>query len=208
MTKLEKLKIAASYFPQAEAELDFDSPFQLLIAVLLSAQTTDKAVNKVTVNLFREYPDAKTLMNANYSDIYNIINKIGLAKTKSKNIIATAKIYHESFNDILPRDRDMLISLPGVGIKTANVCLANIYGFQLMAVDTHVERISKRLAITPNDSSVLKVEKTLNRLLKDEDINQFHHSLIFFGRYHCKASSPKCSECLLTNECRYYKSLK
>lgn len=208
LTKLEKLKIMREYFPNAHAELNYETPWQLLIAVALSAQTTDKAVNKVTKDLFYHYPDANSLKSANYNDVLNIVKKIGLANTKTKNIIALSKTYDEDFNNIMPKDRNLLTSLPGVGVKTANVCLANIYDMPYMAVDTHIERITKRTAIAPLKASVLDIEKILERVLKGENINDYHHTLIFFGRYHCTARNPKCNDCRLKKNCRYYKSEK
>lgn len=205
MNKIEKLKTMRSYFPNATIELDYNTPWQLLIAVTLSAQTTDKAVNKVTKNLFLKYPTSYLLSIASFDDVYCHVKHLGLANQKTRNIISLSKIYFNDFNDEMPKSREKLVSLPGVGIKTANVCLANIYNLNYIAVDTHIHRICIRLAIVPNNSNVLDVEKTLTRLLKNENLNDYHHSLIFFGRYHCKARNPMCLECKLKNNCRFYK---
>ncbi len=205
MNKLERLQVAKSYYPNATPELDFRNELELLIAVMLSAQTTDKAVNKVTAKLFAKYPTADDIINAQFDDLLLIIKGIGLAKTKTKNLQKICKIYIEDFKYKLPNDRDQLTKLPGVGQKTANVVLAIIYDMPYMAVDTHVYRISKRLKIIPEHRNEAYAEKTLVRILKGENINQYHHSLIYFGRYHCTARNPKCENCKLKQECRYYK---
>lgn len=204
MDKLTRLQIAKDYYPLATPELNYESDFQLLIAVMLSAQTTDKAVNKATADLFRKYPTAKSLGDADYDQIYATISKLGLAKTKAKNAKIIGEIFNTKFNNILPNSREELIKLPGVGIKTANVVLAIIYDLPYMAVDTHVLRICKRLKIVPEHRNEQYAEKTLERLLVNENINQYHQSLIYFGRYHCKARNPNCENCKLQAECRYY----
>lgn len=206
MTKLERLQEAKSYFPDATPELNYNNELELIIAVMLSAQTTDKAVNKVTAVLFDKYPDANSLAKASFEDILEIVKYIGLAKRKAMNVQKICKFYIEEFNYKLPKDRDRLMEMPGVGQKTANVVLAIIYDMPYMAVDTHVYRICKRLKIIPEHRNELYAEYTLERILKGENINQYHQSLIYFGRYHCLARNPKCNECTLTGDCRYYKA--
>lgn len=205
MTKLERLKLAKSYFPDATPELNYSNELELVLAVMLSAQTTDKAVNRVTDSLFLKYLGADDYLNANINEIENIIKPIGLAKSKAKNIIEICKIYKNDFNYKLPNDRDMLVMMPGVGRKTANVVLAILYDMPYMAVDTHVYRICKRLKIIPEHRNELYAELTLVRLLKGQNINSYHQSLIYFGRYHCTATKPNCDNCKLQTECRYYK---
>lgn len=205
MTKLERLKVAKSYFPDATPELDYSNELELLIAVMLSAQTTDKSVNKVTKMLFNKYKTADDYINGDIEDIKAIIKPIGLTKNKSNNILKICKFYKNELNYKLPADRLKLMEMPGVGQKTANVVLAIIYDMPYMAVDTHVYRICKRLKIIPEHRNELYAEYTLERLLKNENINSYHHSLIYFGRYHCMAKNPKCIDCKLQTECRYYK---
>ncbi len=208
MTKLERLQIAKSYFPNATPELDYNNELELLLAVMLSAQTTDKAVNKVTANLNKRFSDKSKLSESDYDEIFALIKPIGLAKTKTKNYLAICKYYYEVLGGKLANDRKELVKMPGVGQKTANVVLAIIFDAPLMAVDTHVHRVCKRLKIIPEDRDVLYAEKTLERILKGENINQYHQSLIYFGRYHCLAKNPKCDNCKLQMECRYYRQNK
>lgn len=207
MTKLERLQLARSLFPDAHCELNAETPFQLLIAVLLSAQTTDVNVNKATVNLFKYFPTEKELKNGDPIVVHDLIKTIGLAKTKTKHIIETAKIIDEQFAGVVPDKKEQLVTLPGVGGKTANVVLANVFDQNYIAVDTHVERVSKRLKIVKESATPLEVEKALIRILKGERLGDYHHSLIFFGRYFCKARNPNCDVCPLAQECRYYKNI-
>lgn len=203
MTKLERLQVAKSYYPNAVPELDYTTELELLIAVMLSAQTTDKAVNKVTNILFSQYKTADEYISANIEDLKMIIKPIGFANQKSKNIIEICKIYKSEFKYNLPKERNLLMQMPGVGQKTANVVLATLFDMPYMAVDTHVFRTCKRLKIIPNHRDELYAEKTLERILKNENINSYHHSLIYFGRYHCTAKNPKCDNCKLKLDCRY-----
>lgn len=205
MNKLERLKVAKSYYPDATPELNYSNELELVIAVMLSAQTTDKAVNKVTDVLFAKYQTADQYLIAGYDNVYPIISKLGLAKTKANNLLAICKFYIEELNYKLPADRLKLMEMPGVGQKTANVVLAILFDMPYMAVDTHVLRVSKRLKIIPEHRNELYAEYTLERLLKGENINSYHQSLIYFGRYHCKAKNPQCDNCKLQTECRYYK---
>lgn len=190
-------------FPDAKAELNYKNPFELLIAVVLSAQTTDKAVNKVTEVLFNQYPDALALSKAELSDVESIIKTIGLYHNKAKNIIALSKILVEHHQGEVPQNRTLLESLPGVGRKTTNVVISNAFGIPALAVDTHVARISVRLGLAKQTDTVLQIEQKLNRKIPKEHWLKVHHQMIFFGRYHCLAKNPKCSSCPLFDECKY-----
>ncbi len=192
-------------FPNATVELDHSSTFQLLVAVILSAQTTDVGVNKVTPSLFNKYPSSKELSLAKVEDVEELLNSIGLYKTKAKNIIETAKIITEKLNGEVPNDRKELEKLPGVGRKTANVVLSNAFNVPLIAVDTHVMRVSKRLGLAKDTDDVLTIEQKLYKLFPIERYTKLHHQLIFFGRYHCLAKKPKCYECPLVDVCIFQK---
>lgn len=175
-------------FGDAGSDLDYRNPFELLIAVTLSAQTTDAMVNVVTKPLFEAYPDAFALSQALESDVAQIINKIGLYRNKSKFIIAASKILVDKYDGEVPKTRKALMELPGVGRKTANVVLAVGYGIPAIAVDTHVERVAKRLKLAKPDDSVLAVEQKLMRKINREDWADAHHLLLLFGRYISKAN--------------------
>ena len=197
------LKALDQMYPDATVELTHSNNFELLIAVILSAQTTDVAVNKVTPELFNKYPTVCELANAKLEDVENILKTIGLYKNKAKNIIKTAEILCLDHNSIVPNSREILESLPGVGRKTANVVLSNAFGVPLIAVDTHVARVSKRLGLAKESDDVLKIEQKLYKKFKPERYTKLHHQLIFFGRYHCLAKKPKCYECPLVDICVY-----
>lgn len=199
------LSIIGEMFPDARGELHWETPFQLLIAVVLSAQTTDKAVNKITPALWARYPEIEDLASANLADVELIIRNIGLYKNKAKNIIKTAQIILDKFNGQVPKTHDELESLPGVGRKTANVVLGEVYNIPSIAVDTHVSRVAKRLNISSPNADVKEIEEDLMRLIPKKDWVLTHHRLIFFGRYHCLAKNPKCEVCPLQTYCRYYK---
>ncbi|MGX9844995.1 endonuclease III [Streptococcus iniae] len=199
------LTIIGEMFPEAKGELVWQTPFQLLIAVILSAQTTDKAVNKVTPLLWAKYPEIEDLAAANLSDGENCLRTIGLYKNKAKNIIKTANLILQQFHGELPKTHKELESLPGVGRKTANVVLGEVYGIPGIAVDTHVARVSKRLAISAQDADVSEIEADLMKKIPKKDWVITHHRLIFFGRYHCLAKNPKCDICPLQSYCLYYK---
>ncbi|WEV60263.1 endonuclease III [Streptococcaceae bacterium ESL0729] len=201
----EVMDIIAQMYPEAHGELVADTPFQLLIATILSAQATDKGVNKATPALFAKYPDAKSLAAADVSDVEALIKTIGLYRTKAKNIVAASKKLIADFGGEIPLDKKKLESLPGVGRKTANVVLGDAFGVPGIAVDTHVERISKRLPIIKQSASVLEVEKKLMEFLPEDEWVVDHHRLIFFGRYHCTARKPKCLNCPVYPYCAYGK---
>ncbi|WP_159564221.1 endonuclease III [Streptococcus halichoeri] len=204
------LAIIAEMFPEAKGELTWqpDRPYQLLIAVILSAQTTDKAVNKVTPVLWAKYPDLADLAAAELSDVETCLRTIGLYKNKAKNIIRTAQLLLEEFDGQVPKTYAQLESLPGVGRKTANVVLGEVYNIPGIAVDTHVARVAKRLNISAPDASVTQIETDLMAKIPKRDWVKTHHRLIFFGRYHCLAKNPKCQECPVQSYCHYYKQLQ
>ena len=206
MRKEERVEIILDeinrLFPNAECELNHKNPFELIIAVALSAQTTDVSVNKITPALFEKYPNAFALANAQIEDIEQLIKRIGLYRNKAKNIKALAIQLVEKHNGDVPSNRKDLESLPGVGRKTANVVLSVAFGYPALAVDTHVERVSKRLKLAKINDSVLNVEKKLCRAIPRERWNKTHHQFIFFGRYFCKATNPNCQECQLFQLCQ------
>ena len=194
-------------YPDAECALDHQNIYQLLVAVVLSAQTTDKSVNKITPNLFEKYPDAKALSEANISDLENILRSIGMYRTKSKNIKNLALALFEDYAGEVPKDFDKLVKLPGVGRKTANVVLSVGFGHQAIAVDTHVFRVANRIGLV-NEKDVLKTELSLMDVIPKERWTKTHHSLIFHGRNCCDARKPKCEECPITSYCKFYKEKK
>ena len=199
------LTIIGDMYPEARGELEWETPFQLLIAVILSAQTTDKAVNKVTPNLWKHYPEIEDLAKANLADVEEYLRTIGLYKNKARNIIKTARAILQDFDGQVPKTHKELETLPGVGRKTANVVLAEVYGIPSIAVDTHVSRIAKRLNISAPDADVKEIEKDLMKKIPKKDWILTHHRLIFFGRYHCLAKKPKCDICPVQAYCKYYK---
>lgn len=201
------VKTLNDMFPNAKAELNYTNNFELLVAVVLSAQTTDIAVNKVTLKLFNEYPTPYDLQNAKREKVENIIKTIGLYKTKAKNIINLSQILVEKFDGVIPSNRIDLESLPGVGRKTANVVLSNAFGYNVIAVDTHVSRVAKRLGIALESDNVLTIENKIEKYFNQGDLKKLHHKLIFFGRYHCTARNPKCSSCELSGVCEYFSKL-
>lgn len=189
-------------YPDAHCELNHSNPFELVIAVALSAQCTDVLVNKVTKNLFQKYKTPEDYLAVPLEELQNDIRSIGLYRNKAKNIQKLCQLLLDEYEGIVPNDRDELTKLPGVGRKTANVVVSVAYGVPAIAVDTHVERVSKRLAICRRKDSVLEVEKTLMRKIPQEEWSVTHHRLIFFGRYHCKAQNPQCEICPLLDLCR------
>lgn len=189
-------------FPNAHCELNHKNPFELVIAVLLSAQCTDALVNKVTSKLFMKYQCPEDYLAVSLEELQEDIRSIGLFRNKAKHIRALCEILLEEYQAQVPSDRDELMKLPGVGRKTANVVVSVAFGIPAIAVDTHVERVSKRLAICRYKDSILEVEKMLMKKLKKEEWSIAHHRMIFFGRYHCKAQSPKCEICPLLELCR------
>ena len=189
-------------YPDAQCELNHKDSFELLIAVVLSAQTTDVSVNRVTPALFEKYPDAISLSEASEEDVMRLIHSIGLYKNKSRNIINLAKELVKRFDGEVPSKREELESLPGVGRKTANVVLSNCFDYPAFAVDTHVSRVSKRLMIARKDDDVLTIEKKLMKFFPRNCWSRLHHQFIFFGRYKCKAKNPECTDCPFRDSCR------
>lgn len=211
MTGLMKSKKIMEYmdllFENPKCELIYHKDYELLIAVMLSAQTTDKRVNKVTKILFSEYPDLLSLKSANVKDIENIIRPIGTYTRKAQNVKKIAEALVERGNLSVPNDRSFLESLPGVGRKTCNVVLSNLYNESCIAVDTHVSRVSKRLGLAEVDDSVLAIENKLNQKFPKESLARLHHQLVLFGRYYCKAQNPYCKDCSLQEICIYKKKI-
>ena len=194
-------------YPDAHCELVYTKDYELLIAIVLSAQTTDKRVNIVTKILFNKYKTLSDLSNADITDIENIIRQIGTYKKKSEYIKKISTKLIKDGYDYVPNDRKYLLSLPGVGRKTINVFLSEIYKVPAIAVDTHVERVSKRLKLAKPNDDVLTVEKKLMKKIPKDRWIKTHHQFIFFGRYHCKSLSPNCKYCKLNKQCRYYDNL-
>ena len=205
-TVLTILKLLDRIYPNAGCALNYQTPFQLLIAVVLSAQTTDKSVNNVTPLLFEKYPDPSSLAAADQDDVAECIRRIGMYRTKSRNIISLSAKLVSDYGSEVPDDYESLVSLPGVGRKTANVVLAEAFGHQRIAVDTHVFRVSNRIGFT-SEKDVLRTEMELMRTIPEEMWSHSHHLLIFHGRNLCQARNPHCSECAVSPYCRYFKEL-
>ncbi len=191
-------------YPDAKCELQYESPFQLLIATVLSAQTTDKKVNEVTSELFREYGTLEKFIHLTQEELQEKIKIIGLYKVKSRNIVSLCKMLIDKFDGEVPKTRDELVTLPGVGRKTANVVISNCFGIQAFAVDVHVFRVSNRIGLAKAHTP----EKTEIDLMKNIDKSLWticHHTIIFHGRRCCTARNPKCNECTISMYCKYYK---
>lgn len=208
MTVKERYSKVLEWFehamPVAETELHFENPYQLLVAVILSAQCTDKRVNMITPPLFEAYPTPQALAEATTDEIFQYIKSCSYPNNKSKSLSGMAKKLVEDFGGEVPSDMDSLLTLPGVGRKTANVILAVVYNQSTMAVDTHVFRVSERIGLTTNSKTPLATEKALVKNIPSELIPKAHHWLILHGRYVCKARRPDCLNCGLTSVCRYY----
>jgi len=202
---IENLNRILDYFdeilPNAACELNYRAPHELLIAVVLSAQTTDINVNAVTPRLFNQYPSVAALAEADLFEVEAIIKSIGLYRTKAKHIIEICRLLHERFSDAVPMSKEDLMSLPGVGAKTANVVRAELFHIPEIAVDTHVARISKRLKFALMNDDVTKVEAKLRKTLPEERYIKTHHQMLHFGRYYCTARRPSCIGCPLIGQC-------
>lgn len=200
------LEYLSNEFRFAETELDYESPFELLVAVILSAQCTDKRVNLTTPALFEQYPDAQTMAKAEPEDIFRIIRSISYPNNKSKHLVAMARKLVAEFDGEVPQEVSQLQSLQGVGRKTAHVVTSVLYRQPNMAVDTHVMRVSNRIGLTTNTArhNPLLTEKQLVRHIPEADIPDAHHWLILHGRYVCVARNPKCEECGLSDICKYF----
>ena len=200
---IEAVQTMGDLFPDAHCELNHRNAFELLIATILSAQATDVGVNKVTPRLFERFPTPAHLAEASEEAVIECIQSLGLYRSKAKNIRLCAQQLLERFNGEVPSTREELVSLAGVGRKTANVVMSVAFNIPAFAVDTHVERISKRLQICRQKDTVLEVEETLCRKIPKELWSRAHHWMIFFGRYHCVARNPKCHECPLLEMCAF-----
>ena len=207
MTKEERYQAIIDWFsrnvPVAETELDYRDPFQLLVAVILSAQCTDKRVNMVTPALYKAFPTAESLAAATPDEVYTYIKSVSYPNNKSKHLVGMAQTLVSKFGGKVPSEVDDLLKLPGVGRKTANVIASVVFDKPAMAVDTHVFRISNRLGLTENSKSPLETEKELVRHIPESLIAKAHHWLILHGRYICLARKPKCTECGLQPWCKY-----
>ena len=208
MTKKERYQFIIDYFqahaPNAETELLYDNPFQLLVAVILSAQCTDKRINATTPSIFAKYPDPQTMSTATPEEMFRLIRSISYPNNKSKHLVGMAKMLMEDFNGEVPMTVEALVKLPGVGRKTANVITSVIDEQPNMAVDTHVFRVSARLGLTTAAKTPAAAEKQLIKHLPKEYVYRAHHWLILHGRYICVARSPKCDQCGLTSVCKLY----
>ncbi len=211
MNKKERYEKVLAYFeanvPNAETELHYTNPFELLMAVALSAQCTDKRVNMVTPKLFAAYPHPEILANASVEEVFQYIRSISYPNNKAKHLVGMAKLLVEKFNSEVPSTIEELQQLPGVGRKTANVIVSVIHQAPAMAVDTHVFRVSARLGLTTNAKTPLAAEKQLVKFIPPEKIHIAHHWLILHGRYTCLARSPKCHECAIQAYCKYFQKL-
>lgn len=208
MTRSERYRGVIAWFeehmPVAETELNYRSPFELLVAVILSAQCTDKRVNLVTPALFLQYPTAELMARAEVEEIFELIRSISYPKAKAGYLVGTAQRLVADYGGEVPEEREELMKLPGVGRKTANVIASVIFQQPTMAVDTHVFRVANRIGLTTNSRTPLATELTLIKYIPKELIPKAHHWLILHGRYVCLARKPKCSECGLSSLCRYY----
>lgn len=208
MTKKERYRFILDFFnskmPQAETELLYHTPFELLVAVILSAQCTDKRVNMVTPSLFKVFPDSKSLSQAQFDDVFNLIKSISYPNNKAKHLIGMAKMLEEVYGSEIPLKVLELVKLPGVGRKTANVITSVLDNQPNMAVDTHVFRVSARIGLTKGANTPLATEKQLIKHIPKEQIHIAHHWLILHGRYICTARNPKCEECGIKEACVFY----
>lgn len=212
MTTKERYRLFVEHFskvnPTAETELHYTNPFELLVAVILSAQCTDKRVNIVTKDLFRRFTNAKELAEADVEEVFEYIRSISYPNNKAKHLVGMAKILVNEFKSAVPPDVDDLQKMPGVGRKTANVIASVIYQKPVMAVDTHVFRVAERLGLTTRAKTPLEAEKQLTKHLPDEVIHVAHHWLILHGRYVCVARKPKCSVCEISHFCKSFGKLR
>lgn len=202
INKIEKY--LDSLYPNPICELEYSKDYELLLAIVMSAQTTDKRVNIVNKELFKKYNTLEKLSKANIKDIEEIIKPIGTYKKKAVYIKEIASRLIKDNIKKIPNDREYLSTMPGVGRKTINVFLSVIYNEPVVAVDTHVNRVSKRLSLANNDDNVLEVEEKLTKLFPKENLSKIHHQLVFFGRYKCKSQKPECTNCKLKDICKYY----
>lgn len=212
MTKNERYNGIIEWFkvnmPTADTELHYETPFQLLVAVILSAQCTDKRINMVTPALFERFKNAEEMAKSSVEEIYEYIKSVSFPNNKAKNLFGMANMLNDEFGGEVPSTMEELIKIPGVGRKTANVMLAVIFGKAAMAVDTHVFRVSNRIGLTNNSKNVEETERVLVKNIPSELLGRAHHWLILHGRYVCVARKPKCLECGISQFCKYYHTNK
>ncbi|MFL5763381.1 MAG: endonuclease III [Bacteroidia bacterium] len=210
MTRKERFEKVIGYFsthqPVAETELNYDNPYQLLVAVILSAQCTDKRVNMVTPELFKAFPVPEVLAAASSDEVFEYIRSISYPNNKAKHLVGMAKMLVNDFKGVVPSEIEDLVKMPGVGRKTANVIASVVYDKPAMAVDTHVFRVSNRIGLTVNSKTPLETEKQLVKYIPENKIATAHHWLILHGRYICVARNPKCEICPLTQWCKYFEN--
>jgi len=211
MTKKERFDKIIEYFskhmPVAETELTYSNPYELLVAVILSAQCTDKRVNMITPALFKAFPTADVLANASSDEVFQYIKSVSYPNNKAKHLVGMAKMLVNDFKNVVPSDINELQKMPGVGRKTANVIASVVYKKPTMAVDTHVFRVSARIGLTTNAKNPLQTEMQLIKYIPKEKIAIAHHWLILHGRYVCVARNPKCEQCGIKSYCKYYKEV-
>lgn len=195
-------------YSDSRCELNYNRDYELLIAVVLSAQTTDKRVNQVTSILFDKYKDIYSLSKADVSDLVEIVRPLGTASRKGVFVYEIANILVDKYGGKVPNNRKALEAMPGVGRKTANVVLSNLFDVPCIAVDTHVSRVSKRLSLAKDEDTVEEIEIKLKRKFKRENWSKRHHQMVLFGRYNCKAKNPDCGNCKIKDICKYYKKNK
>lgn len=198
------ISVFSESMPEPKTELQYDTPFHLLLAVILSAQCTDKRVNIITPPLFEAYPEPEDLASASEEEVFNYIRSVTFPNNKTRHLINAARILVEEFNGEMPSDIDNLMKLPGVGRKTANVMLAVVWNKAAMAVDTHVFRVSNRIGLTDNSKNPIETERTLMKYLPEDTVSKAHHWLILHGRYVCKARKPDCPNCIVKEYCKSY----
>jgi endonuclease III len=208
VNKKERYEAVVDYFekvaPDAETELQYKTPFQLLVAVILSAQCTDKRVNQITPNLFKTYPNAKVLAVAKPEAVFELIRSISYPNSKSKHLVGMAQMLMDKFNGKLPKTVEELMLLPGVGRKTANVIVSVLFDVPAMAVDTHVFRVAERIGLTTGSKNPLQTERELVKFFPTDILSRAHHWLILHGRYICTARNPKCLSCGLQTICKFF----
>ena len=207
---MSRIEVISEYLdeliPNPVCELNYTKDYELLIAVMLSAQTTDKRVNSVTKILFSKYNSLEKLSQADLEDIKNIIKPIGTFNKKAHFVKEIATVLVNEYNSVMPIDREKLESLPGIGRKTVNVVLGELYNYPLFAVDTHVSRVSKRLKLVYENDDVLIIERKLSKKFKKEELAKRHKQMVLFGRYYCKSIKPMCDNCKLKDICKYNKT--
>ncbi|MDE5800710.1 MAG: endonuclease III [Paramuribaculum sp.] len=208
MTVSDRYRLFVEWFdanmPDASTELKFDNPYQLLVAVILSAQCTDKRINQVTPALFEAFPTPEALAASNAETVFEYIKSVSYPNNKTRSLLGMARTLVEEFGGEVPSDIDSLLRIPGVGRKTANVILSVVFGKAAMAVDTHVFRVSERIGLTTDSKNPLQTERTLMKYLPEDKVARAHHWLILHGRYVCKARKPDCLNCSIKGICRYY----